>query len=305
MLANRPSWVIVSERLAPAISDEELTAVTHRGFGIAYRMLGSVTEAEDVAQEAVLRLVRTEEAIREPAAWITTTATRMSIDVLRSARVRRANYVGPWLPEPLIEDRSPGPAEKAEMADSLSQAFLVMLERLTPVERAAFLLREVFDYEYSEISEIIDRSEANSRQLVSRARKHLEATSAPRFDADEALRDELLNRFLAAADEGDVEGLERLLAEDAVLYSDGGGKVTAARKALFGRTRVASVIAKLASKQQRRGPFDVQLVKVNRQPGRILRTADGAIWDVLSIDVVDGRIQAVRIIRNPEKLAHV
>src|SRR5688500_4494304 len=191
-------------------------------------MLGSVTEAEDVAQEAVLRLVRTEEAIREPAAWITTIATRMSIDVLRSARVRRENYVGPWLPEPLVEDLAPGPAEKTEMADSLSQAFLVMLERLTPVERAAFLLREVFNYEYSEISEIIDRGEANSRQLVSRARKHLEATSAPRFDPDEALRDELLNRFLAAADEGDVEGLERLLAEDAVLYSDGGGKVTAA-----------------------------------------------------------------------------
>ena len=284
--------------------DEELAAVRQRGFGIAYRMLGSVAEAEDVAQEAVLRFARAEDTIEEPNAWITTAATRLSIDVLRSARVRRESYVGPWLPEPLIEDAAAGPADQAEMADSLSQAFLVMLERLSPVERAAFLLREVFGYEYSDIAEVIDRTEVNSRQLVTRAKKHLEA-SAPRFDPDEALRDELLKRFLAAAADGDVDGLERLLAEDASLYSDGGGKVTAARKPLFGRTRVARVIAKLATKQRRRGPFDVQLVRVNRQPGRILRTADGTIWDVLSIEVVDGRIQTVRIMRNPEKLAHV
>jgi RNA polymerase sigma-70 factor (ECF subfamily) len=267
-------------------------------------MLGSVAEAEDVAQEAVLRFARAEDEIDEPNAWITTAATRLSIDVLRSARVRRESYVGPWLPEPLIEDVAAGPADTVEMADSLSQAFLVMLERLTPIERAAFLLREVFGYEYSDIAEIIDRTEVNARQLVTRAKKHLEA-STPRFDPDEALRDELLRRFLAAAAEGDVEGLERLLAEDAVLYSDGGGKVTAARRPLFGRARIASVFAKLVSKQKRRGPFHIQLVRVNRQPGRILRTGDGAIWDVLSIDVVDGKIQAVRIIRNPDKLTHV
>jgi RNA polymerase sigma-70 factor (ECF subfamily) len=293
----------MGERLAPAISEEELAAVRRRGFGVAYRMLGSVSEAEDVAQDAVLRFARTEDPIEKPAAWITTAATRLSIDVLRSARVRRESYVGPWLPEPLIEDAA-GPADEVEMADSVSQAFLVMLERLTPLERAAFLLREVFGYEYSEIGEIVGRSETSSRQLVSRAKKHLEA-SRPRFDPDEALRDELLKRFLAAAEDGDVEGLERLLAEDAALYSDGGGKVTAARKPLFGRARVARVLAKLTRKQRRRGPFDVQLVKVNRQPGRILRTADGAIWDILSIDVVDGQIQTVRIIRNPDKLTHV
>jgi RNA polymerase sigma-70 factor (ECF subfamily) len=257
-----------------------------------------------VAQEAVLRLARADGGIDEPKAWITTAATRLSIDVLRSSRVQRERYVGPWLPEPLVEDRAPGPASTVEMADSLSQAFLVMLERLTPTERAAFLLREVFDYDYPQIAEIIDRSEANARQLVTRAKKHLEA-SRPRFDPDEALRDELLERFLAAADEGDVEGLERVLAEDVALYSDGGGRVTAARRPLFGRARVARVLAKLTRKQQRRGPFDIELVRVNRQPGRILRTADGAIWDILSVDVVDGRIQAVRIIRNPDKLAHL
>jgi RNA polymerase sigma-70 factor (ECF subfamily) len=291
-------------KVAPAISDEELTAARDRGFGVAYRMLGSVTEAEDVAQEALLRLARIEDTIDEPAAWITTAATRISIDVLRSARARRESYVGPWLPEPLIEDAAPGPADQVEMTDSVSQAFLVMLERLTPVERAAFLLREVFAYEYREIGGIIDRSETATRQLVTRARKHVEA-SAPRFDPDEALRDELFDRFLAAAEQGDVEGLEEILAEDAALYSDGGGKATAARRPLFGRARVATVIAQLSRKQRRRGPFEVQRVRVNRQPGRILRTADGAIWDVLSIDVVDGRIQAVRVMRNPDKLAHV
>jgi RNA polymerase sigma-70 factor (ECF subfamily) len=293
----------MSLSLIPSPTDEELTAARQHGFGVAYRMLGSVSEAEDVAQEAVLRFARADDEIDEPKAWVTTVATRLSIDVLRSARVRRESYIGPWLPEPLIEDAAAGPAEEVEMADSVSQAFLVMLERLTPVERAAFLLREVFGYEYSEIAEIVDRSEVNTRQLVARARKHIEA-SAPRFDPDEALRHELLDRFLAAASDGDVDELEHLLAEDAAFYSDGGGRVLAARRPLFGRSRISRVIAKLTQKQRRRGPFTVQRVRVNGQPGRILRTADGAIWDVLSIDVVDGRIQTVRIMRNPDKLAH-
>jgi RNA polymerase sigma-70 factor (ECF subfamily) len=287
-----------------AIPDEELEAVRRRGFGVAYRMLGSVSEAEDVAQEAVLRLTRAEEPIDEPAAWITTAATRLSIDVLRSARTRRETYVGPWLPEPLIEDRAADPGAHVELADTLSQAFLVLLERLTPLERAAFLLREVFDYDYAQIARIVDRSEASSRQLVTRAKKHL-AASRPRFDADEELRDRLLERFLAAAEEGDLEALEALLAEDAVLYADGGGKATAARKPLHGAARIARVVAGIARKQRRWGPLGLQLVRVNRQPGRILRTPDGKIWDVLSIDVVDGRIQAVRIVRNPDKLAHL
>ena len=287
-----------------AIPDAELEAVRRQGFGVAYRMLGSVGDAEDVAQEAVLRYTRADEPIREPGAWITTAATRLSIDVLRSARARRETYVGPWLPEPLIETTADGPASQVEMAESLSQAFLVMLERLTPVERAAFLLREVFGYEYAEIAEVVVRSEENARQLVARAKKHL-GGSAPRFDPDEALRAELLDRFLAAAEDGDVEGLERLLAEDAALYSDGGGKVTAARKPLFGAARIAQVVATVTRKQQRRGPFVAERVTVNGQPGRILRAGDGRIWDVLTIDVVDGRIQTVRVVRNPDKLTHV
>jgi RNA polymerase sigma-70 factor, ECF subfamily len=290
--------------MAVAMPDGQLEAVRRRSFGIAYRMLGSVSDAEDVAQEALLRFTSAEEQIHEPAAWVTTVATRLSIDVLRLARNRRETYVGTWLPEPLIDDTAAGPASQAEVADSLSQAFLVMLERLTPVERAAFLLREVFDYDYPEIARIIDRSEPNARQLVTRARKHVES-ARQRFDPDEHLRQALLERFLAAVEEGDVDGLERLLAEDAVLYADGGGKATAARKPILGAMRIARVMAAVTRKQRRRGPFDLQLVKVNGEPGRILRTPDGRVWDVLSIDVVDGRIQTVRIMRNPDKLAHL
>jgi RNA polymerase sigma-70 factor (ECF subfamily) len=284
-------------------SDADLEALRRQGFGVAYRMLGSVGEAEDVAQEAVLRLARADEPIAEPAAWITTVATRLSISVLRSARMRREAYVGPWLPEPLVTGRD-DPAEAVELADSLSQAFLVMLERLTPVERAAFLLREVFDYDYARVAEILERSEANARQLVTRARRHLHA-GRPRFHADERARDRLLERFLAAADEGDLTALESLLAEDAVFYSDGGGKVAAARKPIAGRRRIARLMAAVTRKEIRRGPFEKRLVRVNGQPGRMLRTRDGAVWSVLSIDVVDGRIQTVRVMRNPEKLAHL
>jgi len=308
-----------------------------------------VAEAEDVAQEALLRLTRQEEAIAEPAAWMTTVATRLSINVLRSARARREAYVGPWLPEPLLEDQEPGPATRAELADSLSLAMLVLLERLTPVERAAYLLREAFGYDYADIAQIIERTEANSRQLVTRARKHLEA-SRPRFDPDEAARDALLERFLAAAEEGDLEALEELLARDAVLYADGGGKALAAPEPVVGGAAIARFMAYVAQVRRSFGEFESRLVHVNGQPGRVLRGPGGEnfgeaeqqaaekalaaikagdveakdlsalvmrelagrmqagatrVWDVLTVDVVDGRIQAVRIVRNPDKLAHL
>jgi RNA polymerase sigma-70 factor (ECF subfamily) len=285
-----------------SMSDAELEAARRHGFGVAYRMLGSVSEAEDVAQEAVLRLARAEEPIDEPAAWITTVATRLSIGVLRSARRRRETYVGPWLPEPLVASAQDASFD-VELADSLSQAFLVLLERLTPLERAAFLLREVFDYDYPEIARIVERSEVSARQLVARARKHIGA-GRPRFDADERARDRLFERFLAAAEEGDLQGLEAVLAEDAVLYSDGGGKVVAARRPIAGAARIARFMARVVRKQRQLG-LDRRLVRVNGQPGSILRTPGGAIFSVLSIDVVNGRIQALRIVRNPDKLAHL
>jgi RNA polymerase sigma-70 factor, ECF subfamily len=335
------------------MSDRDLEALRRHGFGVAYRMLGSVSEAEDVAQEALLRLTRQEEEIEEPAAWMTTVVTRLSINVLNSARARREAYVGPWLPEPLLEDPGPGPASRAELADSLSLALLALLERLTPVERAAYLLREVFGYDYADIAEIIEQTEVNSRQLVTRARKHIEA-SRPRFDPDEAARDALLERFLAAAEEGDLEGLEELLAKDAVLYTDGGGKVMAAPEPLVGAAPIARFMAAVAQVRRAFGAFESRLVRVNGQPGRLLRAAreeepfgpaerqaaentlallnsgeldakdlaalmvraldrhrtapeaaELHVHDVLTVDVVDGRIQAVRIVRNPDKLAHL
>ena len=338
------------------MGDRELEALRRHGFGVAYRMLGSVSEAEDVAQEALLRLTRQEGPIDEPAAWITTVVTRLSINVLKSARTRRESYVGPWLPEPLVEDPAPGPASRAELADSLSLALLVLLERLTPVERAAYLLREVFGYEYAEIAAIIEQTEVNSRQLVTRARKHLEA-SRPRFDADEAARDALLERFLAAAEEGDLEALEELLAKDAVLYADSGGKAMAPQEPLVGAELIARFMAAVAQARPS-GELESRRVRVNGQPGRLVRgpaerplgeaerlaaekalallksgdvdakqldtlmqdardagggstrpvaqeQAEVRVWSVLTVDVVEGRIQAVRIVRNPDKLGHL
>jgi RNA polymerase sigma-70 factor (ECF subfamily) len=336
------------------MDDNELEALRRHGFGVAYRMLGSVSEAEDVAQDALLRLTRQEGPIDEPAAWMTTVVTRLSINVLRSARVRRESYVGPWLPEPLLEDPAPGPASRAELADSLSLALLVLLERLTPVERAAYLLREVFGYQYAEIADIIEQTEVNSRQLVTRARKHLEG-NRPRFDPDEAARDALLERFLAAAENGDLEALEELLAKDAVLYADSGGKAMAPQEPLFGAAVIARFMAAV-SQGRPSGELESRPARVNGQPGRVVRgpaeppfgeaerlaaekalaflksgdvdaeelaalvkdardaaggpaaaseQAEVRVWSVLTVDVVEGRIQAVRIVRNPDKLGHL
>jgi RNA polymerase sigma-70 factor (ECF subfamily) len=281
----------------------DLAALRPRAFAVGYRMLGSVAEAEDIAQETLLRVSALEVPPDEPAAWVTTVATRLAIDHLRLARVRRESYVGPWLPEPLVVDAARGPAERAELADEVSQALLVALERLSPLERAAFVLREVFDYDYSRIAEILERSEASCRQLVVRARKHVEAERT-RFDPDPEQGRALLERFLAAAEDGDLPALEALLTSDVVLYGDGGGKVKAATEPVAGAAAVASFMAEIARARRELGSFDLDLVTVNGQPGRVLRDERG-VWDVLAIDVVDGRIAAVRIIRNPDKLTHV
>jgi RNA polymerase sigma-70 factor (ECF subfamily) len=330
-----------------SMTDEELESLRRHAFGVAYRMLGSVSEAEDVAQEALLRLTR-QRGIEMPAAWITTVATRLSINVLTSARARREAYVGQWLPEPLLEDPAPGPGARAELVDSLSQAMLVLLERLTPLERAAYLLRETFGYGYADIADVLERTEASTRQLVSRARRHLDA-GRPRFDADEAARDALLERFLAAAEEGDLQALEAMLAHDAVLYADGGGQVLAAPEPLVGGAWIARFMAGVAERRRSYGGFEAQLVHVNGQPGRVLRgppeppftdaerqgarramevlrsgaarqprdflvdrdpppPSRGAavhVWEVLTVDVVGGRIETVRIVRNPDKLGHL
>jgi RNA polymerase sigma-70 factor (ECF subfamily) len=282
----------------------DLERLRRRAFAVAYRMLGSVADAEDVVQEALLRFTRSEAEIDEPAAWITTVSTRLAIDHLRLARVRRETYVGPWLPDPLLAETAAAPDARAELSDTLSQAFLVVLEQLTPNERAAFLLRDVFDYDYPRIAAVIGHSEASSRQLVARARKHL-AANQPRFEPDGALRHELLERFLAAAEEGDTESLERLLAGDAVLYGDGGGKVETVREPVAGAAAIAAFLIDIARRRRELGEFAVELVEVNGQPGRILWSAGGKVSDVLSIDVVDGLIKTIRIVRNPDKLGHL
>ncbi len=288
------------------IPDDVLDELRRHAFGIAYRMLGSVGDAEDVAQEAVLRLVQVTEPVAVPAAWTTTVATRLSIDQLRRLQVRRQHYVGPWLPDPLLDlpDPQPGPADRAESAESLSQAFLVLLERLTPAERAAFLLREVFGEGYVRIAEVLERSEAACRQLVSRARSHVQA-GRPRFDADPVAGRALLQRFLAAAEHGDVDRLADLLARDVVLYGDGGGVAPSPVEPVRGAAQVAAFLVYVAVQRRGLGTFDLEYATVNGQPGRLLRSAGGPVWDVLTIDVRDGRVQAVRVIRNPVKTAHL
>jgi RNA polymerase sigma-70 factor (ECF subfamily) len=276
-------------------------------FSIAYRMVGGVGDAEDLVQEAFLRLHREIAAgadIRSPRAWLTTVTTRLAINHLRSARVRRERYVGTWLPEPLLTDAVPDAAEHAEMADSLSLAFLVLLESLTPVERAVFLLREVFEYEYAEIAEVIGKSEDNCRQIAVRARRQVEARK-PRFEASRARRDELARRFFQAVGNGDAEGLVRLLADDVVAYADGGGRGAAFPRPVHGRDRVLRLLLGPAARGEKLDIRSMRLVEVNGQPGAIFLGAEDTPVFVLSLDVVDGRIQAVRAIGNPDKLRHV
>jgi RNA polymerase sigma-70 factor (ECF subfamily) len=275
-------------------------------FSIAYGMLGSVGEAEDIVQEAFLRfhhVLAEGQEIDSPKAYLSTITTRLSIDELRSARVRRERYVGEWLPEPLVTDPAPGPAEHAATADSLSMAFLVLLETLSPVERAVFLLREVFDYGYDEIARVVGKSEANSRQLYVRARRHID-DGKPRFDASREQRGELARRFFAAAEDGDVEALEQMLADDVVVYGDGGGKAPSWPQPIVGRQRVARLMAGVFA-QVRDHAATWRPTELNGQPGVMFLDAEGRIASVMSVDVASGMIQTIRGIINPDKLGHL
>jgi RNA polymerase sigma-70 factor (ECF subfamily) len=275
-------------------------------FSIAYRMVGSVSEAEDIVQEAFLRVHRAGgEQISSPKAYLSAVTTRLAIDHLRSARVRRERYVGEWLPEPLVtaDDETADPARHAETADSLSMAFLVLLERLSPVERAVFLLREVFGYDYEEIAEVVDRREDNARQIAARARHHVQA-GRTRFEASRRQRDELARRFLAAFEEGDTEGLVGMLAEDVVMYGDGGGKAPALSQPIHGAVRVARFRIGLA-RQASQAHLRVRPVDVNGQPGALVTDPEDRVVGVLSLDIADGMVQAVRSLVNPDKLRHL
>jgi RNA polymerase sigma-70 factor (ECF subfamily) len=276
-------------------------------FSIAYRMLGSASEAEDIVQEAFLRFHRESAqgtAIESPKAYLSAVATRLSIDHLRSARVRRESYVGTWLPEPVLTDQESDAERHAETADSLSMGFLVLLENLTPVERAVFLLREVFEYDYDEIASVVGKTEENCRQIAVRARRQVQA-GRPRFEASRARREELARRFFQAAAEGDVEGLIGMLADDVVAYADGGGKATAFPRPVHGRDRVARILQGPAARGERLSVAGMRLAEINGQPGALFLDPDGIPVVAVSLDIADGLVQTLHAVTNPEKLAHL
>ena len=285
---------------------ERLDDLRPRAFAIAYRMLGSVSEAEDIVQEALVRIhqaIERGEEISSPRAYVGTITTRLAIDELGSARARRESYVGEWLPEPIAESPEDDPAARAETADSLSLAFLVLLESLTPEQRAALLLHDVFDYGYDEVAEIVGTSEGNARQLTSRARRHV-LEGRPRFEPSAELRERLADSFFAAAENGEFEALEALLAEDVELHGDGGGLAPAIKRPAFGRVKVARMLRNWWQISVRIG-IELRRVNVNGRPGAEFLDLDGRLIGVLALDIADGQIQAIRSIVNPEKLGHL
>jgi RNA polymerase sigma-70 factor (ECF subfamily) len=287
-------------------------------FSIAYRMLGSVASSEDMLQEAFIRFERASEAaeagrgprIESPKSYLSAIVTRLAIDELKSARARRETYSGIWLPEPVVTEpdsplvrAQPDPQAHAEAAESLTMAFLLLLDRLNPVERAVFLLHDVFGYEYAEIAPIVDRSEVNCRQIAARARKRVR-NDRPRLDADHNRRADTAQRFFEAMNAGDVGAIERLLAHDVVVYGDGGGKAPQWSTPIEGRERVARLIAGLGQQIGRYG-VRIEPTTINGEPGAILRTESGEITNVLSIDIADGVVRTIRGVINPDKLRHL
>ncbi len=281
-------------------------------FSIAYGMTGSVGDAEDIVQDAFLGLTRARQAgttIADPKAYLATAVTRLGINYLSSARVRRETYVGDWLPEPVVVPvGGPGPAEHAELADSLSMAFLVLLEALSPVERAVFMLREVFRYGYPDVARITGKTQVNCRQIFARARQRIAAGGQARDSAPlpawRAEGEELARRFFEAAAGGDMDALLGMLAPDVVLHGDGGGKAQAIGKPLAGRQRVMRLLVALL----RRGQIlraSIRLAWVNGQPGAVMYDAEGRVVSVVELDVADGVVQAIHSVVNPDKLGHI
>jgi RNA polymerase sigma-70 factor (ECF subfamily) len=276
-------------------------------FSIAYRMLGSVSEAEDIVQEALLRLhgaLEEGQEILSPRAFLATITTRLAINELHSARARRERYVGEWLPEPIITDSSQDPARRAEMADSLSVAMLVLLESLSPEQRAVLLLHDVFDYDYAQIAEIVGKSQDNVRQLATRARRHVEERR-PRFQTTREQRDELARRFLAAAEQGDLAGLEALLADDVVLTGDGGGKVPALARSLRGPNRVARTLINWVRLSARLPGVSLRPVEINGGPGALYLDAEQRVIGVVALDIGADHVIGISSIVNPDKLTHL
>ncbi len=272
-------------------------------FSIAYRILGSVSEAEDAVQETWLRYEASDTQPTSPKAFLWTVVTRVSINVLTSARVRREEYVGTWLPEPLLDDPYDDPERSAELADSVSMAALLLLERLSPLERAVFVLREVFTFGFAEIASAVGRSEAACRQLAVRARRHMKE-GRTRFEADRGERDELAVRFVDAFRAGDVAGLRELLAADVQVISDSGDKAPALPRSVIGAEQATRLLASIAPRLNQIG-FFLEPQEINRQPGAIARDREGRILQATVLDIVDGQIQTIRSVVNPDKLDHL
>ncbi len=272
-------------------------------FSIAYRILGSVSEAEDAVQESWLRFEASQTEPRSTKAFLSAVVTRISVDVLRSARVRREEYVGEWFPEPLLSDPYQDPERAAELADSLSMASLLLLERLSPLERAVFVLRDVFAFDFADVAAAVGRSEEASRQLLVRARRHM-AAGRPRFEADRAERDRLASRFFDALRDGDLDGLRELLAADVQLVGDAGGKAPLWGHGIFGAdnvTRLLGTVYPLLAEVD----VTVERHELNGQPGAIFRDRDGKVVNTWTIEFLDGQVQAIRTVLNPDKLRHV
>jgi RNA polymerase sigma-70 factor (ECF subfamily) len=272
-------------------------------YGVAYGMLGDRGEAEDVVQDAWLRFADADvDSLRSAEAFLVTVTTRLAIDRLRSARVRRETYVGPWLPEPIVADLTqPDPSDVVAEAEQLSLALLVALERLNPVERAVFLLRDVFDLDYTEIADVVEKTPANCRQIAARAREHV-GEPARRNPVSPEEEERILTAFFAASAAGDLEGLTAVLAHDAILYSDGGGVVSAARKPIYGAAKCARFFVGI----RRKLGYDPEyrLVRVNGEPGVHIQGPDG-VASVIAFEIADGMVANVRIVNNPHKLTRV
>jgi RNA polymerase sigma-70 factor, ECF subfamily len=282
---------------------EDLRPLT---FAIAYRMVGGVSDAEDLVQEAYLRMQQALAAgteVESPKAYLTTVVTRLAIDHLRSARVRRETYPGPWMPEPMVERLDEAPAESAELSESLTIAYLVLLDQLSATERAVFLLHDVFGYRFDEIATVVDRSEAGCRQIAVRARRRLEP-DRPRLDRNSRERAQIAEQFLTAFREGDIDALLHLVAEDAVFVGDGGGKAAALPEPIYGRDRVVHLLRAFAN-QNRRLNLRFEPALVNAQPGAVVSDLDGLVVTVLALDISGGVVRTVRSIVNPDKIGHL
>ena len=304
---RRESQGITGGGLLPRDGSEKLAAFDqHRAllFSIAYRMLGSVADAEDMVQDTFIRWQQAStDEIQSPRAFLVTIVSRLCINYLQSARVQREQYIGQWLPEPLITEPASDPVDTVQLDESLSMAFLALLERLNPTERAVFILREVFDYEYKEIAEILSQNEVNCRQILRRARQHL-ATMRPRFKASPSKRHELLERFVHASVSGDLKALITMLEEDVVLYSDGGGKAFAVPNPIYGAANVARAIAMGGSKFHPREPVVSRRMSVNGTPGVVTYLAGRPLY-VLTIDIRGEHISSIYFVTNPDKLTHI